>query len=474
MNTDYAKLGFKCGVEIHQQLETHKLFCNCPSLVNDDSKPDVLVKRKLMASAGETGEIDLAAKHEISKGKYFLYEACSSSSCLVELDEEPPHELNKDALETALQIALMLNCKVVDQIQFMRKMVVDGSNTTGFQRTALIGFDGYVETPLGKVKVDNVCLEEEAAKKIEDTKEYTKFRLDRLGVALIEIGTDASIKGPEHAKEVAEKIGMILRSTGRVKRGLGTIRQDVNVSISKGARVEIKGFQDLRSIPKVINYEVERQLKLIEKGEKVNSEVRKAEADLTTSFMRPMPGASRMYPETDVQPVNISKEILGSIKKPELISEKAEKLEEKYGINADIAKEIAKEGVKLEDYISKFGKVEPKVIANILVEIPKEVKSRFKIDKGLTDDDFNEVLGYLNKGEITKEAVLEIFVEKLQKGKVDYNKFKSISDVEVLEELKKIRKDNKDAPINALMGEAMKKFRGKVEGKKILELLKRV
>src|SRR3989338_2347009 len=161
---DYSKIGFKCGIECHQQLETHKLFCNCPSLVNDPSTPDIIFERKLRASAGETGKVDLAAQHEMSKGKKFIYEACSTSSCLVEADEQPPKKVNAYALETALQVALLLNAKVFDEIQFMRKTVIDGSNVSGFQRTALVAVNGMLETSKGIVKIPTICLEEESAK----------------------------------------------------------------------------------------------------------------------------------------------------------------------------------------------------------------------------------------------------------------------------------------------------------------------
>lgn len=233
MEINYQKLGFKCGLEIHQQLEGKKLFCSCPTL-NSDQEPDVMFERRLSAVAGETGEIDIAAKHEMQKGKKFIYEADSSDTCLVEMDEEPPHELNKQALETALKVALLLNAKIVDEIQVMRKNVVDGSDVSGFQRTALVAMDGFIETSKGKIGIPTICLEEEAAQKLEEKEGFVRYRLDRLGIPLIEIATDASIKNNEHAKEVAAYIGMVLRSVG-VKRGLGTIRQDVNVSIEKGA-----------------------------------------------------------------------------------------------------------------------------------------------------------------------------------------------------------------------------------------------
>ena len=181
--SDYKKLGFKCGIEIHQQLETNKLFCKCPSLVNEPNKPDIKVKRYLRAVTGETGEKDIAAEHEEKKQKKHIYEACSSSSCLVELDEEPPHLPNPKAIETALEIALLLNCEIVDDIIFMRKTVVDGSNTSGFQRTALIGRNGYIETSKGKVLIPEIYLEEEAAKRISQDEilmNHNKLQLAQL------------------------------------------------------------------------------------------------------------------------------------------------------------------------------------------------------------------------------------------------------------------------------------------------------
>ena len=226
MEVDYEKLGFKCGLECHQQLEGRKLFCNCLTL-NSDKEPDIRIKRKLRAVAGETGEIDIAAKQEMLKNKKFIYESNSEDTCLVEYDEEPPHELNKESLQTTIKVALLLNARVVDEIQVMRKTVVDGSNVSGFQRTALVAMDGHINTLQGIVKIPTICLEEEAAQKIEESNEFVRYRLDRLGIPLIEIATSADIKSPEHAKEVAGHIGMVLRSVEGVKRGIGTIRQDV-------------------------------------------------------------------------------------------------------------------------------------------------------------------------------------------------------------------------------------------------------
>ena len=471
---EYGKLGFRCGIECHQQLEGKKLFCNCQT-INSDAEPDVRFERRLRAVAGETGEIDIAAKHEMGKGRKFVYEADSKDTCLVEYDEEPPHELNKDALETALKIALMLNAKIADEIRFMRKIVIDGSNVSGFQRTALIGTGGFIETSLGKTEISTICLEEEAAQKIKESKESITYRLDRLGIPLIEIATGADIKSAEHAKEVAAHIGMVLRSVEGVKRGIGTIRQDVNISISKGARTEIKGFQDLRSIPKVIDFEVNRQLKLIKGGKETKNEVRKAEPDFTTSFLRPLPGAARLYPETDVAPIRIKKEIIEKLRKnlPKLIIEKASELEKKYNLDSNIAKELLDVSY-FEEFVSKFENVEASLIAHTLVNIPKEIRKRFNLDLSkLRKEAYEEILSYLNEGKISKEAVIDLLVRKIKEEKIDLEEFEAVSDKDVEGEIKKLIDEKKGLSIGAYMGILMGKYRGKIDGKKIMEILKK-
>ncbi len=272
---NWNELGLKMGLEIHQQLNTKsKLFCPCATeLIDEDF--DEEIKRNLRPTQSELGQIDRAALQESFRKMKFNYEAYDYHTCLVETDDEPPHDLNQEALELSMIISTLLNMKIVDEFHTMRKQVIDGSNTGGFQRTGLVATDGYLDTPHGKVTIDNLCLEEDAAKRIsnddkgEDGKEYTHFRLDRLGIPLVEITTDPSIYHPEQVKEVAYELGQILRSTN-VKRGLGTIRQDLNISIAKGARCEIKGVQNLDLMPKIVENEVQRQLKLIEIKEKLD------------------------------------------------------------------------------------------------------------------------------------------------------------------------------------------------------------
>jgi len=253
----------KCGLEIHQRLDTNKLFCSCPSKLIENEPADLVIQRRLHPVFSELGEVDKAAVAEFERDRVYEYSVYNSCNCLVETDEEPPHRTNQEALTIALEIAMHLNAKPVDEVHVMRKIVIDGSNTSGFQRTAIIALNGYLETSKGRVGIPQIAIEEESAGIIEAGDKKMSYRLDRLGIPLVEISTDPDIKEGQHLLEVAEKIGMILRATGKVARGLGTIRQDVNVSIEGGARVEIKGAQDLKMLPLLAENEVRRQKELI-------------------------------------------------------------------------------------------------------------------------------------------------------------------------------------------------------------------
>jgi len=266
---DYEDLGLVAGLEIHQQLDTDtKLFCACPTTLREPEESTRRFERYLHPTKSELGEIDEAALEESVLERTFEYLAFDST-CLVEADEEPPRELDAEALEVTLEIAALLDMTVVDQLHVMRKIVVDGSNTTGFQRTAKVADGGEITTPKGTVRVEDLMLEEESAQRIEETDDGVRFGLDRLGIPLVEIGTKPDIRSPEQARDAAERIGMLLRSTGAVKRGLGTIRQDVNISIAEGARVELKGVQSLDDIDDIVRNEVRRQKRLVEIAEEL-------------------------------------------------------------------------------------------------------------------------------------------------------------------------------------------------------------
>ena len=265
---DVDALGFMCGIEVHQQLATGKLHSRQSGELYDvtiETLPDdwPRFERRLRASRGEGGAVDVAARFESKRNRTFVY-AQSPNAGLIELDEQPPVELDSQAVDISLTVSALLNAQPVSLVQTMRKTVVDGSNTSGFQRTSLIATDGTLVTEEGDVGIDVVCLEEDSARKLDtvDTPngQQVMYNLDRLGLPLIEIATSPDIVSPDHAKSTAIALGRVLRQTRQVRRGLGSIRQDLNVSIGAGDRVEIKGCQDLGWIPRIIRLEMARQL----------------------------------------------------------------------------------------------------------------------------------------------------------------------------------------------------------------------
>ena len=271
----------KIGLEIHQQLDTaHKLFCACP-IVREESF-SLSAKRRLRAVAGEMGNVDPAAFYEVAKGREFTYRFNPRSSCLIELDEFPPNEINEDALRMTLQACKLLGAVPVDEVHVMRKTVADGSAVSGFQRTALVALGGSIKLKNKALHIQTVCLEEDSA----PSSGVNEYRLDRMGIPLIEIATEPGITSPGEAREAAEAIGTLLRSL-RVRRGIGSIRQDINVSVPGGTRVEIKGFQELERIPDAVGNEIARQESLLQIKEKLAA--RKASAggtkDVTSTFV---------------------------------------------------------------------------------------------------------------------------------------------------------------------------------------------
>jgi len=527
----------KIGIEIHQRLDTKKLFCSCPSEISE-GEPDSAITRRLHPVFSELGEIDEASQAEFAKDRSFEYQFFRKNDCLVEADEEPPHTLNPDALKLVLQIALQLNARPADEVHIMRKMVIDGSNTAGFQRTAIVAFGGHMDSSKGTVNIPLIALEEESAGIVSVEEGKATYRLDRLGIPLVEITTSPDIKDGAHLREVAEKLGMVLRATGKVARGLGTIRQDVNISTEGGARVEIKGAQDLKQLPDLVDNEVRRQDELVKlllelrrrkalplkkdavdvtktfhntkaaliakglqggaavlaqklrahkgiigttiqparrygtelsdyakragvkgiihsdedlakygmsehelaklekelgledgdafimvvapkhQAEKaieyavaranmdfVPEETRKANPDGTSSYMRPLPGKGRLYPETDVPPIVITKELMGSLETAESLEHKQKKLEKL--LNKEVASRILKSRhLHLFEKLVEEG-ADPMLAATTLeetiVSLRREGVSFTELEKTLMD----LFLEY-KKGTFVKAAIPEV------------------------------------------------------------------
>ncbi|MDP4039923.1 MAG: Glu-tRNA(Gln) amidotransferase subunit GatE [Candidatus Pacearchaeota archaeon] len=477
---DYKKIGFKAGLEIHQQIDTGKLFSNAPSFLRND-EPDYVIRRRMHAVAGETGEVDVAVMHEAVLGKEFCYEGYCDSVSLVELDEEPPRPINEDALDIALQVALLLNCEIYYTTQVMRKTVIDGSNTSGFQRTVLIAHSGFVETSFGKVGVDSVCLEEDSARVILREKDKVVYRLDRLGIPLVEIATAPDMRNPEEVKEVALKLGEILRAC-KVKRGIGTIRQDVNVSIEGHDRVEIKGFQEPKMFVKTIDLEIERQLENIKKGNKIG-EVRNALPSGETEYLRPMPGQARMYPETDLDLLKISRERVNKLKKhlPKLRTELTGLLKKK-GLSDEMIKLVLSNGEVVDEFLALI-KVYNKD-ANLVGKMITLWRTEFGTKMRKSMDDVRDVLS---------EKVLERILEKVNSGKLDKSDVKIIMEKildglelddalriekagenEIEERIRAMVKGKPGLRANAYMGLVMKEFKGKLDAKRAMEIVRKV
>jgi Glu-tRNA(Gln) amidotransferase subunit E-like FAD-binding protein len=470
----------KAGLEIHQQLDTGKLFSRTPSYLRKD-EPDYSIVRKLHAVAGESGEVDVAVSHEAGLNREFVYQGYDDTISLVELDESPPRGIDSDALDIALQISLLLNCEIYTNSQIMRKTVIDGSNTSGFQRTVLIGHSGFLDCSFGKVGIESVALEEDAARIVSKDANKSVFKLDRLGIPLVEIGTAPDMRNPEQVKEAALKLGEILRAC-KVKRGIGTIRQDVNVSSKGHNRVEIKGFQDPKMMVKTIELELARQADEVKKGKK-EGEVRNALPSGETKFLRPLPGRARMYPETDLPLLKISRERLNKLKKklPKLRGEVRDELKKK-GVNDEMISLLVNDEMIVDEFsvlmrvYNKDANLVAKMVSLWRGDLSRRSgKSIIEVKEILSEGVLEEILEALKDGKIEKVEVLRVMSEVLKGKKIDEAvKVERVDDDSLEEEIAKIVKSKPGLRPNAYMGLVMSKMKGKIDAKKAMEILKRI
>ena len=616
-------VGVKVGLEIHQQLATNKkLFCNCTPIESDEYS--IKFQRKLRVSKSELGEFDPAALFESTKSKTIMYYANHESSCLVEQDEEPPHELDTDARKIALIISSALKSNIFSEIYPMRKTVIDGSNTTGFQRTMLISQGGFYNAGKTKIGIQSICLEEDAAKILGEEGSIRKFGLERLGVPLVEIATDPFEVELTEIKKIALSLGRILRSTKKVKRGLGSIRQDVNVSIKdgNGVVIEVKGVQQLDQLEKVVEYEAKRQHGLLQISKKIQEKnweftdedkkditelfskckskiiqnaIKKnqriiavsfkkmagifgflpyegirlgkevaelvrffgiggvfhsdelpnygiEESDLEelrkfvkikendaflilaspeekihtivnqiilriehirdhgipidtrlatqtgeTKFLRPRPGSARMYPETDIPPIIITKDELSEAEKniPKSWDDSIKEIETKYKINPQLAEQIFDSRyIGLFENIIKKINTNPTFVASILCSSITNLERSGLDSNLLKNEEISKLFQLLEKGEISKESI-EIILENIMSGKsktvkeaIENTSIESISGIdlekiieEIVEKNESIIKNQKERAMGPLMGIVMKELRGKASGEMINSLL---
>ncbi|MEC9332985.1 MAG: Glu-tRNA(Gln) amidotransferase subunit GatE [Candidatus Thermoplasmatota archaeon] len=570
----------KAGLEVHQQLDCGKLFCNCDYL---ESGTNGTFNRVLHATSSEMGDVDVAAEAEGIRKFTYHNRSCN---CLVYTDEEPPRGPNEDAIEIAVQFARLTDAEIIEEVQFMRKIVVDGSNTSGFQRTGLIATGGYIEYEGGILELDQICLEEDSCRHGKNRDEYL---LDRLGIPLLEITTKPQLKKPEYVKNAARALGRLLRAC-KVRRGLGTIRQDVNVSIDGGQRVELKGFQDLATMSKVVENEMRRQenLSRLKKGDArkqrnvtdllskkrgtaiackligwrgllgtkmseeghlrmgreladhaikagiedyseasvsglmhsdelpaygiteeetqkmgdalkcgeddafvlifgeeatakkaldrviqrvmfhgVPQEVRKVTPDGFTRYLRPMPGASRMYPETDIGPVSLHDV---DVTLPKTLDQRENELP----INDEESRQMVSGDLDLRFHGLMEKINDPKNISRVLLHtLPNLTSTGHNF---ITDEDILKVLFLVKEGKIAKEGIEDALIQTSKGNKIEIGNDNIDSEVQLfIDRLvqKKIDfvRNRGMAAIGPLMGTVMSEFRGKMDGAKINALL---
>ncbi|MGB5107087.1 MAG: Glu-tRNA(Gln) amidotransferase subunit GatE [Candidatus Zixiibacteriota bacterium] len=276
----YAALGFKCGLEVHQQLLTkQKLFCRCPAgIFQKPDDYDAEIIRHMRPTLSELGEYDGTALMEFKTRKNIVYRIKDVTACTYDIDDTPPFPMNREALDIAIEIALMLKTNIVGELHVARKQYLDGSIPTGFQRTAIVGIEGTIPLKNKTVRIIQISIEEDSCREISDIGHWRVYRTDRLGMPLIETVTYPDMLTPDEAAEAAQYIRFLNRASGKVRVGIGAAREDVNVSITGGTRVEIKGVAHIRWIPELVHNEAYRQRSLL----LIKAELAKRELDPKT------------------------------------------------------------------------------------------------------------------------------------------------------------------------------------------------
>ena len=618
--------GLKVGLEIHRQLDTkHKLFCGCPTDFAE-SEPEEKFLRRLRPTQSELGQIDQAALFEFHRGRSVLYEADNQTSCLVEMDEEPPGRLNTEAIEACLTASLLMEAKPVDEIHVMRKLVIDGSNTTGFQRTAVVALNGELKVDGKIIPITQISLEEDAARKASQSQGTVGYRIDRLGVPLIEVTTGPVLNSPAEVERVAYAIGTTLRATRKVKRGLGSIRQDLNISIPGGALIEIKGVQELDVLGKAVELEVARQQTLLaiakELGDRqlkendvkrkyvnltdlfanskarvikeaigrggvvlgvrlpkfkgllgrqlspglrlgtemsnrasfwggvggifhsdelpaygvsneaveavaemlqlasddafvvvadtsskandaldavvdravdalrgVPDETRTAMPDGTTRYMRPRPGAARMYPETDVPQSPLAEEYIAVLKAhlPETAEKLTARLMDEYSLNSKLARQLMdSDYLDLFERIVASGKIPTTFVATFLTETCKSLEREGLAVHTVPDGKMEAMVRLVEEGSIAKEALVEFLkwqvshlgqepAEGLQSLGLQMLTEKELERVveRSFENNQKLVEEKGQGAFSSIMGSVMSEVRGRADPKLVTEIVKR-
>jgi len=275
--SDYDRIGFMSGLEVHQQLLTkRKLFCRCPAgIYQTKDQYDAEVIRHMRPTLSELGEYDGTALMEFRTRKEIIYRISHPTACTYEVDDTPPFPIDREALNIAIEIALTSKMNIVGEVHITRKQYLDGSIPTGFQRTAIVGIGGEIPLKNKKVRLIQMSIEEDSCREISDIGHTRIYRTDRLGMPLIETVTYPDMKNPDEVKEACDYIRFLNRSTNKVRTGIGAGREDVNVSCTGGTRIEIKGVAHTKWIPELTHIECFRQWALLAIKDELNKRTSK-------------------------------------------------------------------------------------------------------------------------------------------------------------------------------------------------------
>lgn len=461
------------GLEIHVQMDTKtKLFCSCP--VEFGAEPN---RNTCPVCLGLPGSLPV---------------------------------LNKKAVELATRAALALNCRINTRSIFARKNYFYPDLPKGYQISQYeepLAVEGWLEVEGKRVRIRRLHIEEDAGKNLHEGSR-TFVDLNRAGTPLMEIVTEPDIDSPQMAKEFLEKLRSIMRYAGvsRADMEKGQLRCDINLSIrpkgSKelGTRVEIKNVNSFKFVQKAIESEMERQTKLLLSGEKVVQETRTF--DPSTGLTHPMRSKEeaedyRYFPEPDLLPLILSPNWVEEIRRsmPELPEQRLERFLKEYGLEEYSAKVLTvnKElGDFFEESLNHYGE-EPRLTANWLLndllgqlaEWGKDIES-----SPVSTESLAELVRLIKEGVLSSKLAKEVLKEMVATGKrptqvVEEKGLRQVSDEDAIRGLieQVLQENHREAErfrageekvFGFLVGQVMKKAKGKANPQLVNSLLKRM
>ena len=423
--------------------------------------------------------------------------------------------LNKAVLEKAVAVGLATNCNITRKGKFDRKNYFYPDNPQNYQISQLyfpICRDGKVEIEVeGEkkfVRIHEIHMEEDAGKLVHDS--FTDTSLvdyNRSGVPLIEIVSEPDMRSAEEVIAYLDKLRLIIQYLGAsdCKLNEGSMRADVNLSIREkgseefGTRTEMKNLNSFKAIARAIENERERQIDIIESGEKVIQETRRWDDEKGYSYaMRSKEDAQdyRYFPDPDLVPIIVTDEFLDEIKsrQPELRDEKRIRYKEEYSIpeyDIDIITNSKKMADIFEETIALGA--EPKKVSNwLMVETMRLMKEH---DKDADDISFSaknlaKLIDMVDKkvinGSVAKEVFEKVFTDDIEPEKyVEENGLKTVNDegalTKTIEEIvaanpKSVEdyKSGKEKAIGFLVGQTMKAMKGKADPGEVNRILKEI